>query len=319
MTGALQSAPAFAQGEKVKVAAASYPVFLFARWLNSGRGFFDVQLLTSPGTGCPHEFNPRPNDLERLRQTPILVKNGLNLEIYLDRAINVAKPDIFVIDASAGVPTLPNNRERVKVTGDPSATNDLPNPHIFFSVKNAPLMAANIAKGLSEKDPEGAPHYQERLKLFQDSMAGLQKAVDAFKSTRSGYKVVASHNFIDYFTDELGISVVADIEPEPDVTPSPARLSDIIRVIREQKVAAILLEPEADFSQGRTLQDETGAKAAVVDPATAGPAEPPDDYFQQVLKKDIEQLSQMLPANAGAQAQPAAQGPPAAQSPPPAQ
>ncbi|MDR2405644.1 MAG: metal ABC transporter substrate-binding protein [Deltaproteobacteria bacterium] len=289
---------ALAKGERIAVA--SYPVFLFTRYLNNGRDNFQVELMTSPGTGCPHEFNPRPQDLEKLSETGILVENGLNLEIYLDRALSVAKPDIFIIDASVGVPTIPNNRARVKVVGDPAGTDNEPNPHIFFSPKNASIMAANIAKGLTTKDPEGATHYQERLKLFQDSMAALEKDIQAFKDTHTGYKVVASHNFIDYFTDELGLVVVADIEAVPDVAPSPARLTDLTRVIKEQKVSAILLEPEADLNQAKTLGRETGVQVEVIDPATSGSGDPPVDYFQDVIKKDLALLTKALPANAPA-------------------
>jgi ABC-type Zn uptake system ZnuABC Zn-binding protein ZnuA len=287
-----------AKGERV--AAASYPVFLFTRYLNYGRDNFVVELMTSPGTGCPHEFNPRPQDLARLAETPILVKNGLNLEIYLDRALSAAKPDIFIIDASVGVPTLPNNRERVPVIGDSTADDKDPNPHIFFSAKNASIMVENIAKGLTEKDPEGASHYQERLKLFQDSMSDIEKEMQAFKDAHSGYKVIASHNFIDYFTDELGLVVVADIEAVPDVSPSPARLKDLTRVVQEQKVSAILLEPEADINQAKTLGRETGVQVEVIDPATAGSADPKVDYFQEVLRGDIAKLSQTLKANSQA-------------------
>jgi ABC-type Zn uptake system ZnuABC Zn-binding protein ZnuA len=291
------SAPSLAQGEGERIAAASYPVFLFTRYLNEGRNHFNVELMTSPGTGCPHEFNPRPQDLERLSTTHILVKNGLNLEIYLDRALAAAPPDVYVIDASEGVPTMPNNIDRLKVTGDPSNRDNSPNPHIFFSTKNASLMTANIAKGLSAKDPDGAAHYQERLRLFQESMLSLDKEVEKFKNTRSGYKVVTSHGFMDYFASELGLEVIADIEPEPDVAPTPPRLTDLAGIIVRERVAALFLEPEADFAQGKTLGSETGIQVLVVDPATAGAGDPPVDYFQQVVRKDIEAISAILPAN----------------------
>jgi ABC-type Zn uptake system ZnuABC Zn-binding protein ZnuA len=237
--------------------------------------------------------------LERLAQTKFLVENGLNLEVYLDRALTVS-PGIFVIDASPGVPTLVNGVGRLKVTGDPTTGSGGPNPHIFFSTKNASLMAANIAKALSEKDPAGADHYMDRLKLFQESMADIEKRVQAFKDSRTGYKVVTSHGFMDYFASELGLDVVADIEPEPDVAPSPARLQDLTQIIRREKVSAILLEPEADINQANTLGKETGVPVSVIDPATAGAADPPLDYFQQVLIKDIEALSAILPANVAA-------------------
>jgi zinc transport system substrate-binding protein len=116
-----------------RIAAASYPVWLFTRYLNYGRDYFSVELMTNPETGCPHEFNPQPRDLERLTQTKILVENGLNLEIYLDRALRVAPKDIFIIDASKAVPTLILSYGRITIPEkDLLKTPCHPIPIFFF-------------------------------------------------------------------------------------------------------------------------------------------------------------------------------------------
>jgi ABC-type Zn uptake system ZnuABC Zn-binding protein ZnuA len=284
-----------AQGERI--AAASYPVWLFTRYLNQGRDFFSVELMTSPETGCPHEFNPRQEDLEKLSRTKNLVENGLGLEVYLDRALRVAPSDIFIIDASKGVPTLLLDSGRVKVTGDVSKKTVDPNPHIFLSPKNAALMTANIAAALTEKDPAGAEHYRDRLERFQASMETLEEEIANFKNTRRGYKVVTSHGFMDYLAAELGILIVADIEAVPEVAPSPARLQSIVQLVKSEGVSAILLEPDSDVEQAKSLGAETGVPVAVVDPATSGSADPPVDYYQQVVSSDIALLSRLLPAN----------------------
>jgi zinc transport system substrate-binding protein len=284
-----------AQGDRV--AAASYPVWLFTRYLNHGRDFFRVELMTNPETGCPHEFNPRPRDLERLTQTKNLVENGLGLEVYLRRALRVAPPDIFIIDASQGVPTLLNNTGRVEVPGDPAQTSVTPNPHIFLSPKNASIMAANIAKGLSEKDPAGTEHYKDRLGRFQASMTTLEEEIRAFRVGHRGYKVVTSHGFMDYLAQEMGLAIIADIEPAPEVPPSPARLAGLAGIIRELGVSAILVEPHADLSQAKTLGSETRIPVAMVDPATSGSSDPPEDYYQQVIRSDIVMLAKLLPVN----------------------
>jgi ABC-type Zn uptake system ZnuABC Zn-binding protein ZnuA len=282
-----------------RLAAASYPVWVFARWLNSGRDAFSVELMTRPETGCPHEFNPQPRDLERLTQTRTLVKNGLDLEIYLARAIRVAPPDIFVIDASAGVPTMIYSYGRLSIPGEPSPAAALePNPHIFLSPRLASMMAANVAKGMSDRDPDGAMHYQSRLELFQADMHALEGELALFKRTRRGYKVVTSHGFMDYLAQDLGLTILADLEPAPEVSPSPARLAKIAELVRSERVTAVLLDPHADLKLAQTLGQETGIPVAVVDPVTSGPADPPLGYYQSVIRQDLNMLGKLFPVNA---------------------
>ncbi|MDR2459903.1 MAG: metal ABC transporter substrate-binding protein [Deltaproteobacteria bacterium] len=283
------------------IIVASYPAWLFTRYLSHGRDYFNVELLTNPETGCPHEFNPKPRDLERLTKTKTLVENGLNLEVYLDRALRVAPRDISIVDASEGVPTLILSYGRLTLRGEaPMADPLAPNPHIFLSPRLAGLMAQNIAKGLTLKDPAGESHYQERLASFQKDMDALSADLLSFKRTRRGYKVVVSHGFMDYLAQDMGITILADIEPAPEVAPSPARLKALTETILAERVSAILVEPHADLRIAQTLGAETGIPVAVIDPATSGSADPPIDYYQMVLRQDIITLSRLFPVNASA-------------------
>jgi ABC-type Zn uptake system ZnuABC Zn-binding protein ZnuA len=303
----LSGFPGFAPGaleaeEGPRIAAASYPVWLFTRWLNHGRDYFDVELMTNPETGCPHEFTPQPRDLEKLTQTKTLVENGLNLEAYLERALRVAPKDIYIIDASSSVPTLHLAYGRMTIPGEPRDMGGLnPNPHIFLSPRLAGIMAENIANGLAEKDPGGELHYKERLALFKDDMVKLESELETFKKTRNGYKVVASHGFMDYLAKDLGILVLADIEPAPEVAPSPGRLRALSELIRGERISAILTDPHADLKLAKTLGAETGVPVAVIDPVTSGSADPPPDYYQTVIREDLRTLARLFPVNMSGQ------------------
>ncbi|MDR1164277.1 MAG: metal ABC transporter substrate-binding protein [Deltaproteobacteria bacterium] len=293
------SRAALAQGDRV--AAASYPVWLFTRYLNYGRDYFRVELMTRPDTGCPHEFNPQPQDLEKLTQTKILVENGLRLEIYLERALRVAPTDIFLIDASQNVPTLALSYGRLSLPGetqDPAVALS-PNPHIFLSPRLASLMTENIANALISRDPGGEYHYKERLAAFQKDVASLEADFALFKKTRRGYKIVTSHGFMDYLAQDLGLSVLADIEPAPEVAPSSRRLQALSALIKAERVTAILLDPEANLKLAQTLGAETSIPVAVIDPVTAGAADPPVDYYQEVLRSDLRIFLKLFPVNAG--------------------
>ncbi|MDR1545746.1 MAG: metal ABC transporter substrate-binding protein [Deltaproteobacteria bacterium] len=293
--------PVQLQAASGRVACASYPVWLFARFLSEGRDRFALELLTNPAAGCPHEFAPTPRDLERLTQTGVVIKNGLNLERYLDKALRVAPPDVRVVDASRGIPTLSLTWGRLDLGGDqvpgpdgrlPSLT---PNPHIFLSPRLAKTMAANIAAALTELDPEGAEHYAARLELWNADMEELEAAAAAFKAARRGRKVVTSHGFMDYLAHDLGLTVLADLSPSEESPPSAARLAALSQLIAGQGVSAVLIDPEADPATARALSRETGVPAAVLDTAAAGPADPPADFFQLVIKEDLQLLARLIP------------------------
>ncbi|MDR1677156.1 MAG: metal ABC transporter substrate-binding protein [Deltaproteobacteria bacterium] len=287
-----------------RLVCASYPVWLFTRYLNEGRDIYQVELLTNPATGCPHEFAPTPKDLERLTQTKVLVKNGLGLESYLDRALKVAPPDIDVIDASAGIPTLSLFWGRLDFDGSLSRTADsqaamTPNPHIFLSPAISITMMSNIAAALSRLDPGGADHYASRLAKWELELQSIIEDITRFRETHRGYKLVTSHGFMDYLAQDLGLTILADISPiGSEAPPSAQRLQGLIKLITGERISAILLDPEADPNVGRTLSKETKVPAAILDSATAGSFDPPIDFYQQVLREDIELLGKLFPANA---------------------
>ncbi|MDR0354857.1 MAG: metal ABC transporter substrate-binding protein [Deltaproteobacteria bacterium] len=300
-----------------RIVCASYPVWLFARYLNYGRDYWDVDLLTNPATGCPHEFAPTPKDLERLTQTKVLVENGLNLESYLDRALKVAPPDLELIDASSGLPTLSLIWGRIDFDGSMSALiegrapSSIPNPHIFLSPALAKGMVANIAATLSRLDPSGAEHYAQRLASWESEMIILEENIANFRETRRGYKIVTSHGFMDYLAHDLGLVILADISPlGSEAAPSAARISGLGSLIRNEKISAIILDPEADPAVARVLSAETKISAAILDASASGPADPPIDFYQRVIKEDIDLLSQLLPANVSPPLLPPGRNPP---------
>ena len=286
-----------------RLACASYPVWIIARYLTDGSERFLADLMTNPATGCPHDFAPTLRDLERLTQTPVLFKNGLNLETYLDKALRVAPPDIVVIDGSAGVPTLSMAWGRMDLgdlARDPDGVlpSSIPNPHIFLSPKFVKVMAANLATRLKELDPMGSDIYEGKLAAFQADMDALEARVAVFKDTRRGYKVITSHGFLDYLAQDLGLAVIADLSPTGTETPpSAARLRNLTSLARSERVSVILIDPEADPAPARTLSNETGVPAAVIDTVTSGPSNPPLDYYQLVLKEDLALLEELLPQN----------------------
>lgn len=55
-----------------------------------------------------------------------------------------------------------------------------------------------------------------------------------------GTRCVADHDTWPYLTDRFGLEIVAFLEPKPGLAPTTRHLGQVVRDVREQKVAAIL-------------------------------------------------------------------------------
>jgi ABC-type Zn uptake system ZnuABC Zn-binding protein ZnuA len=150
------------------------------------------------GDEDPHFVTPRPSFARKIARADVFVTTGLDLEVWvpglLDRANNarvLEGADGHVV-AHSGVELLqvPENVSRSE--GD---VHVFGNPHVHTDPINAVLIARNVRDGLKRVDPGGAQGYDERTRVFRDSIlkrtfgAGLVEMVGAdalFDLARAG-------------------------------------------------------------------------------------------------------------------------------------
>ena len=90
------------------VAATTYPIWFFTREVLDGTGI-EVELLTPPDAGCPHDYVLTPNDLMKVsaaRKPLLLFKNGAGLDDHICKAAMSANKGIVVIDTGAGIEVI---------------------------------------------------------------------------------------------------------------------------------------------------------------------------------------------------------------------
>jgi ABC-type Zn uptake system ZnuABC Zn-binding protein ZnuA len=96
-----------------------------------------------------------------------------------------------------------------------------------------------------------------------------------------GAKVVVYHPVFVYFLTRFGLAQVAAIEDRPGIPPSPQHLVNVIRVMKDEKVKAILVEPWNDLKLATRIAEEAGAKALVI-ASSVGAVKGADDYIAAV-------------------------------------
>jgi len=245
-----------------------------------GGDHVEVRTLVGPN-GDAHTFEPSPADAKAMGGAAVLVENGLGLEGWLARLINVSGFKGEKVIATAGVKPIAwtgaeeeEGHDHDKPDAKAEAGHDHDghdhaaheghshsvDPHAWQNPLNGVLYVQNIVAGLSAADPEHAAEYKAK----GEELATALKAIDAnFKAEFAKVpaerrKIVTSHDAFGYFADAYGIQFVA---PEGVSTESEASAADVAKIIRQikaEKITALFAENITDPRLLNQIARETG-------------------------------------------------------------
>ena len=231
----------------------------------------------------PHFVESKPSFLLLLRNADLLVVVGLDLELgwlppLIDQSRNakILRGAAGYLDVSRGVEVVDKPAAVDRSMGD---VHPLGNPHYWLDPANAVRIAIQVAKKLEQIQPENTQYYEQRLNDFKRRLNEANQRWTAQLAPYKGAKIVTYHNSWPNFMRRYGINVVGYVEPKPGVPPSPSHTFDLIKMMKEQKVRAIVMEPYFDSKTPQSIAERTGAKLVVLYPSVGGAKSGTDDYF----------------------------------------
>ncbi|MGH7357023.1 MAG: metal ABC transporter substrate-binding protein [Candidatus Rokuibacteriota bacterium] len=249
-----------------------------------GGDLVDVESLTR-GTQNFHEAEVRPSMMLKLRRADLLIENGLDLDAWADVAVEGANNARLVrgapgrVEVSRGVPVLDVPSTRVdRSMGD---VHPRGNPHFSLDPGMAPIITQNIVDGLARVAPQHRATFEKNRAAF---LARLQEQMTRWMAMLEpvrGAKVVVYHPDFIYLLTRFGLVQVAAIEDRPGIPPSPQHVANVIRVMKDEKVRVILVEPWSDIKLATRIAEEAGAKALVAASAV-GAVRGVDDYIATI-------------------------------------
>src|SRR3989475_6231506 len=203
-----------------------------------GGDLVEVESLAR-GTQNAHELEIRPTMMLKLRRADLLIENGLELDSWVEVAVQGANNSNIVrgapgrIEISRGVPLLEVPSTRVdRSMGD---VHPLGNPHFSLDPGMAPIITQNILDGLVRIAPQHRAAFEKNRAAFlakvDEQMTRWTKAMEPMR----GAKVVAYHPSFIYFVTRFGLTQVGTVEDRPGIPPSPQHLVNLIHQIREDR------------------------------------------------------------------------------------
>jgi zinc/manganese transport system substrate-binding protein len=265
---------------KVSVVAANQDLAWFTQTIGGNNVSVDY---IARGDQDPHHIEPRPSQVAKLSRADMVVRIGMDLDLWLDSLIRAAANGKVnpgakgYVDASRGIHAL----EVPTVKLDPSKgdIHVYGNPHYLFAPTNALIVARNIEEGLERVDPANKGTYEANLKALDGRIREGIKRWNAKMAADKGKPVVTYHKSLVYFLNEFGLREAGNVEPKPGLEPTPGHVSQLAAEMKSKGVKVILMESFRARRYADLLARESGAKVVVI-PGAIGGEKGIDDYFK---------------------------------------
>jgi ABC-type Zn uptake system ZnuABC Zn-binding protein ZnuA len=252
-----------------------------------------VAVSLVPANLDAEDYQPKPQDVLRLQTARILVRVGLDYDLWVDRLLAQAgKPEVNrggpgYVDASFAITVLELRGMSVG-PGDGHAHGS-GNPHYWLDPKNAEIITGTILEALTRIDPLHLPSYEANRSAF---LARLQVKLTHWEAKLAPLKampIVAYHNSWPYFARRFRLDLVGFIETKPGVPPSPSHLAEIVRIMGARGVRFVVREPHEPERDVAFVASKSGASVVTL-AASVGALPHTDDYIS-LFDANVEVLT----------------------------
>jgi zinc transport system substrate-binding protein len=295
LTGCGDSDDSASGSGSVDVVAAFYPL----KFVTQQVGGPEVKItnLTKPGA--------EPHDLE-LTGKQVAAVSDADLVVYLkglqpavDKAVGQNKPK-HVFEATSVSP-LEEHGTEVDGAEEPHAEGDGHDhdvesggdPHVWLDPTRLATIATGVGDALAQADPAHAQDYRNRAAELKGKLDALDNEFKTGLASCPRKEFVTSHAAFGYLAERYGLNQVAVNGLDPKAEPSPARVAELQKMIKDRGVTTIFFETLASPKTAETLARDTGVTTAVLDPIEGIKDEGANDYFS-VMRANLDALRKAL-------------------------
>ena len=226
-----------------------------------------VSTLVGPN-GDAHVYQPTPQDIRTLAQSKLLVSNGLSFEGWLERLDTASGFKGVKVVASQGI----QPHQMAEEEGHEHAAHEHEaeghhhhgglDPHAWNNPANVLIYVDNIARGLSQVDPEHASLYQQNAARYKAQLQKLDADYRArfAKLPAERRRAITSHDAFGYLAQAYHLTLIGAQGLSTEAEPSAATIAGLIRQIRDEKIPALFIENISNPNLIQQIERETDAR-----------------------------------------------------------
>ncbi|MBC6461626.1 metal ABC transporter substrate-binding protein [Actinomadura sp. HBU206391] len=284
---------ATADGGKARVIGAFYPMAWIAERV--GGASVSVHGLTKPGAE-PHDLELTPRQVAEVGEAKYVVYVK-GVQPAVDEAV-AQHAKGRSLDAASVVKTLPPAEAEAEHGEEEHGEEEHGHetsydPHIWLDPSRLATIATTLGDRLADVDSAHAAEYRANAASLNAELNALDREF-ASGLRQCGQKTfVTSHAAFGYLADRYGVTQVSIAGVDPQNEPSPKRLAELTRVVRDNKVSTIFTETLVSPKVAQTLAREAGVRTASLDPLE-GVAEGSKDDYLSVMRRNLQALRTAL-------------------------
>lgn len=280
---------------QVKVVTSIKPVHSLVAAVMDGVGAPD---LIIEGAGSPHNYALKPSQARMLEAADVVFWVGPELETFLEKplqtiATSATAVELFDADGLVRLPyregaTFEKHGHDAHDDGHEGHDDgqeahdhgeDRHDSHVWLDPVNAKAMVREIARHLSEADPDNAAAYGANADRTLNRLDTLIADVNAMVAPVRDKPFVVFHDAYRYFENRFGLQAAGSITLSPEHAPGAERIAEIRDRIAAISAVCVFSEPQFEPKLVETVIEGTRARIGVIDPLGADLPAGPDLYF----------------------------------------
>jgi zinc/manganese transport system substrate-binding protein len=210
------------------------------------------------GDQNPHFVEVKPSYMMKLKSADLLLMIGMELEMWAPQLIDGSRnTTLTVVDLSKGVEKL---EIPARVDASQGDVHPFGNPHYWLDPRNVRIMVGEIVVALARTSPGDEQFFRSNAEAYLKKLDGKIAEWEEVMKPFRGNKIITFHKSWSYFANWLGLTVAEQVEPKPGIAPSPSHTVELISLVRQGKIRAIVVEPFYDPSAAEQIAKSTDAK-----------------------------------------------------------
>ena len=277
----------------------------------------EVTQLLQPNTD-PHDYEPRPSDVEAFPDADVIFINGGHLDEWVEELIDDSGSKARVVDLGIGIPVKLEGWEHGHdhVEGKPEGAghshdhgegkpegaghphdhgNGESDSHWWHDPTNVEAAAGKVARVLGQLDPAGRALFARNARSYERDLTSLDRQIatclDRIPVERR--KLVTDHGAFGYLANRYGIEVIGTVIPAltTQAEPSAGDLAELEETIRSEDVKAVFPESSVPSTTAEAIARDTGASAEyVLYGDTLGPADSEAGTYIGMMETNVDQI-----------------------------
>lgn len=243
------------------------------------------------GDQNPHFIEVKPSYMMKLKRADIFIMVGMELELWAPQIIDGSRNDrLEVLDLSTiGVEKLEVPTRVDRSQGD---VHRFGNPHYWLDPRNIRPIANAILRSLVRAAPDEEPFFRKNMAAYLATLDTKIVEWEELMRPLAGANIITFHRSWSYFARWLGIIVSDQVEPKPGIPPSPTHTAELIDLVKEGKIRAIVVAPFYDLTAPEKISAETQARVIVL-PTSVGGVSGTDTYIS-MMDHNVKTLYEAL-------------------------